>query len=132
MIHNDNETTVNYFSQLPFYLKGNILEFVGNYKFRKTKKEEFVLQLSLEKLKEIELLIITIPPIHEWKGNGLWRVYVEFGKFSPIPIWRIKKQNYFHSDNDNDDTIPIDDFCYYYEKDYFDSNNIYRLRLPIH
>ena len=127
MIH--NEYNVNYFSKLPFYLKGTILEFVGNYKFRKTKKEEFVVQLSMEKIKEIELLIKTIPPIHEWKGNGLWRVYVEFGK-SPIPIWRIKKQNYYH-DNDNDDIVPIPGFCYFYEKNYFSSNNIYQIHLPI-
>jgi len=127
----NTESPIQYFSQLPFYLKGNILEFVGNYKFRKTKKEEFVLQLSVEKLKEIELLILTKPPIQVWKGHGLWRVYVEFGKFSPMPIWRIKKQNYYH-DNDNDDVIPIVDFCYYYEKYYFSSNHIYRIPLPIH
>jgi len=49
------------FDNLPFDIKGDVLSYLGNYIFRKFKnKVEFVLQISREKIMELEILLSKI------------------------------------------------------------------------
>lgn len=85
------------FKDLPFYVKGNILDFIGNYKFRKgLNGEAFINQINKESIILFEKNFIKIPkiivqPIINNNKEKYWNIYCEFkNEFNQL-IWTFNK-----------------------------------------
>jgi len=114
------------FSKLPFYIKGYVLSFIGDYKFRKGKWNEiFMHRISKEIMEYTKELFENTPIIITWKKEMLWKSYIEFSKVSPI--WRIIRQNfeYFTEEDILIPNITTEIICFY-ERKYYSSNHIYK------
>jgi hypothetical protein len=105
------------FDNIPFEIKGDVLSYLGNYKYRKFKnKIEFVLQISKEKRMEVQILLSKISKIYVYEKKDGWKAYIEFSNI--IPIWRIVHKNEELEASNNL-------IYYFYERIY--SNHIYRV-----
>jgi hypothetical protein len=113
------------FTELPFYVKGHVLSYIGDYIFRKGRINEiFISRISRERIAEINELFAKIPTVMTWKKGIIWRSYIEFSDVSPI--WRIIRQNYeYRRDEEDEKMITPEIFCYY-ERNYIHSNTIYQ------
>ena len=114
------------FSKLPFEVKGYILSFIGDYKFRKGKWNEiFMHRIPRNIIEHTKELFDNIPIIITWKKDLLWKSYLEFSNVSPI--WRIIRQNFeYHTETDTFILSLTPEIVCFYERKYYSSNHIYK------
>ena len=118
------------FAELPFYIKGHILSFLGDYIFRKGRTDElFMCRISRERIEEVQNLFEKIPTVMTWKNGKMWRSYIEFSDVSPI--WRIVRQNFEYWQEEEDLIMITPEIQCYYERNYYHnhSNHVYRTPL---
>ena len=118
------------FAELPFFVKGNILSFLEEkYVFRKGRiNEVFMSCISRERIEHVKDLFEKIPRVMTWKNGEIWRSYIEFSDVSPI--WRMIRQNYEYLREEEEDFRMITpEIQCYYERNYYQSNHVYRTPL---
>ena len=113
------------FTELPFFIKGHILSFIGDYVFRKGRTNEiFISRISRERIAEVKELFEKIPRVMTWKKGTIWRSYIEFS--SICPIWKIIRQNYeYRREEDRDLRMITPAIICYYERRYHSSSHVY-------
>jgi len=112
------------FADLPFYVKGYILSFVGDYVFRKGRiNEVFIGRIPREKMAEVKELFEKIPRVMTWKKGDIWRSYIEFSSFCPIR--KIIRKNFEFLEYEDLQILTPEIHCYY-ERNYYTSEHIFQ------